>query len=210
MAIQDNKFARQNEANAKRNITHGDQMTIDQQLVRLEEDIRKLKIEFDIYFNSGGKRAPYETRNRVESVIKRLGDERSLTFAQRYQYNSLVARFVSFRELWRRTMQGREEGRDARFHRMAKSVEKVKPVPINSDFSCADVGKDIETVKNVYQALLRAKAQCGEGNDIPFQHFHQQLAAQTARLKEKTGCERVNFSVGVENGQVTFRAKGEK
>lgn len=31
---------------------------VDQQLVRLEEDIRKLKIDFDIYFNGSAKRPP--------------------------------------------------------------------------------------------------------------------------------------------------------
>src|SRR6201999_2659377 len=38
---------------------------IDQQLGRLEEDIRKLKIEFDIYFNGGTKRPPLESRARL-------------------------------------------------------------------------------------------------------------------------------------------------
>ncbi len=46
-------------------------------------------------------------------MIKRLGDDRTLSYAQRYRYNSLGSRYNSFRDLWRRTMQGREEGRDA-------------------------------------------------------------------------------------------------
>ncbi len=48
---------------------------------------------------------------RVESHLKRLGDDRTLNFAQRYHYNSLATRYASFRELWRRTLQDREEGR---------------------------------------------------------------------------------------------------
>lgn len=108
-----NKFTRQAEQNeSKRNISGEEKVTVDQQLARLEEDIRRLKIEYDIYFNGGAKRAPYDTKNRVETMIKRLGDERSLTFAQRYHYNSLTARYNSFRELWRRAMKGREEGRN--------------------------------------------------------------------------------------------------
>src|SRR5215213_435905 len=75
----------------------------DQQLTRLEEDIRRLKVEFDIYFNGAAKRPPYDTKGRVETLIKRLADERTLTFAQRYHYNSLAARFSSFLQLWRRT-----------------------------------------------------------------------------------------------------------
>ena len=81
----------------------------DQQLVRLEEDIRKLKIDFDIYFNGGAKRPPLESRARLEANVKRMADNRNLSYAQRYQFNSLVSRFTSYRELWRRTLKARGE-----------------------------------------------------------------------------------------------------
>jgi cation diffusion facilitator CzcD-associated flavoprotein CzcO len=82
---------------------------IDQQLSRLEDDIRKLKIDFDIYFNGAVKRAPLEARARLDSYIKRLADNRSLSFSQRYHFNMLVARFTSYRELWRRTLKAKGE-----------------------------------------------------------------------------------------------------
>ena len=79
----------------------------DQKLSRLEDDIRKLKIDFDIYFNGASKRAPLEARARLESSIKRMSDNRGMTFAQRYYLNTLVARFTSYRELWRRTLRAK-------------------------------------------------------------------------------------------------------
>lgn len=82
---------------------------IDQQLVRIEEDIRKLKIDFDIYFNGGAKRPPLEARARLESNIKRIADDRNLSYAQRYHFNALVSRFTSYRELWRRMLKKRGE-----------------------------------------------------------------------------------------------------
>jgi hypothetical protein len=82
---------------------------IDQQLARMEDDIRKLKVDFDIYFNGGAKRPPLEARARLDAFIKRLADNRNLTFAQRYLYNTLVARFVSYRELWRRNLKAKGE-----------------------------------------------------------------------------------------------------
>src|SRR5919198_237308 len=112
MAIKNTKSAIQNQSQVKRTVMHDEKESIESMLIRLDEDLRKLKVEFDIFFNGGSKRPPYDTKNRVETLMKRLGDERKLTFAQRYQYNSSVARYTSFKELWRRTMQGREEGRD--------------------------------------------------------------------------------------------------
>ncbi len=86
-----------------------DSVNLDQQLGRIEEDIRRLKIEFDVFFNGGSKRPPLEARARLESNLKRLSDDRSLTFAQRYQFNALVSRFTSYRELWRRMLKLRGE-----------------------------------------------------------------------------------------------------
>ena len=82
---------------------------IDLQLARLEEDIRKLKIDFDIYFNGATKRAPLESRARLEAYIKRVADNRSLSYAQRYYFNTLVSRFTSYRELWRRSLKAKGE-----------------------------------------------------------------------------------------------------
>ena len=82
---------------------------IDQQLSRMEDDIRKLKIDFDIFFNGASKRAPLEARARLESYIKRIADNRNLSYAQRYYFNTLVARFTSYRELWRRTLKAKGE-----------------------------------------------------------------------------------------------------
>ncbi|QYO67665.1 hypothetical protein [Leptolyngbya sp. 7M] len=81
--------------------------TIDIELGRIEEAIRRLKIDFDIYFNGAVPRPPLEARARLESQIKRISDNRMLSFAQRYQLNSLIARFTSYRELWRRTLKAR-------------------------------------------------------------------------------------------------------
>jgi hypothetical protein len=82
---------------------------LDIQLRRMEDDVRKLKIDFDIYFNGGSKRPPLEARARLDSLIKRVSDNRNLTFAQRYLFNMLVARFVSYRELWRRQLKAKGE-----------------------------------------------------------------------------------------------------
>lgn len=103
MALTINKLTRKENAKAEEAIE------LEAQIVRLEEDIRKLKIDFDIYFNGATKRPPLEARARLESVIKRLSDNRALSYAQRYQLSALVSRFTAYRELWRRTLKARGE-----------------------------------------------------------------------------------------------------
>ena len=82
---------------------------LDKQLAKVEEDVRRLKIEFDIFFNGAVKRPPLEARARVESQIKRLLDNRAMSYAQRYKLNGLVSRYTSYRELWRRTLRSKGE-----------------------------------------------------------------------------------------------------
>jgi hypothetical protein len=209
VGIRENKLLR---TKIKNKYTGGEtQPTPDEQLTRLEEDIRRLRIEFDIFFNGASKRPPYETKGRVETLIKRLGDDRTLTFAQRFRYNSLAARYNAFRELWRRIMQGREEGRDpvsaARASVKRETRTAVKPISV----VCADAHKEVERVKELYESLIQAKRSCGEATeDLSFARFHSLIATKADGLKERFGCERVKFSVTVESGHVSFKAKADR
>ena len=153
MPIRENKFARRarerdRDPNRKKLVYRDEQPTVEEQLVRLEEDIRRLKVEFDIYFNGAAKRPPYDTKGRVETLIKRLADERTLSFAQRYHYNSLAARYTSFMQLWRRTMQEREEGRGT-----AASARRPPSQPARS-LSASD-----------FSATMRWKREKGRSSD---------------------------------------------
>lgn len=187
------------------------QPTVEEQLARLEDDIRRLKVEFDIYFNGAAKRPPYDTKGRVETVIKRLADDRTLSFAQRYQYNSLTARYTSFMQLWRRTMQEREEcrGHGAAARRHAQPAPPEAPAP--NTFVCADARNDVATVRGIYEALVEAKRCCGESaDDLSFARFHRMVAEKSEALKTRASCDRVHFSVAVEGGRVSFKAKADK
>jgi hypothetical protein len=211
VGLRQNKLLRAKlQVQAKHKFSTGDnQPTPDEQLTRLEDDIRRLRIEFDIFFNGAAKRPPYDTKGRVETLLKRLGDDRTLTYAQRYRYTSLAARYNAFRDLWRRTMQGREEGRDPASAARAsvKRETEIEPVSI----TCRDPHKEIEIVKSLYSSLLEAKEKCGEPTEgFSFPKFHRLVAQKADGLKEKSGCERVMFSVSVEDGHVSFKAKPDR
>lgn len=84
-------------------------VSLDKQLSRMEDDIRKLKIDFDIYFNGNSKRPPLEARARLEAQVRRISDTRQMSYAQRYQLSMLVSRYASYRELWRRLLKAKGE-----------------------------------------------------------------------------------------------------
>jgi len=214
VGIRDNRLLRsKQQVKAKNKYAIGEnQPTPDEQLTRLEEDIRRLRIEFDIFFNGAAKRPPYDTKGRVETLLKRLGDDRTLNYAQRYRYNSLAARYNAFRDLWRRTMQGREEGRDpvsaaranVKKEKVTKEVEAVS-------FVCLDAHREVEVVKDLYTSLVEAKQRCGESTEnLSFPKFHRLIASKADGIKQQLGCDRVRFSVAVEGGHVSFKARGDR
>ena len=62
-------------------VLSGEVFIVTEELSQLEENMRRLKIEFDIYFNGGPQRPPADGRWRVESVIKKFADAPKLSFS---------------------------------------------------------------------------------------------------------------------------------
>ncbi len=85
-------------------------MTIDEELNLLEESVRRLKIEYDVYFGGGAKRPPSDTESRVQTLIRKFSDSSKLTSPQRFRYNGVAQRYAIFSDLWRKKMKIKEEG----------------------------------------------------------------------------------------------------
>ena len=87
-------------------------MTVDEEFNKLEDDLRRLKIEYEVYFNGAMPRPPHDTLFRVETIIKRYSSDQSkLNMSQRFRFSSLVQKFAVNNTLWRRKLQEKEEGR---------------------------------------------------------------------------------------------------
>jgi hypothetical protein len=189
-------------------------MDVDQELGNLEDSIRRLKIEYEIFFNGGSTRMPYDLRWRVETLIKKYSDNGKMTFAQRFRYNTLAAKFHSYSELWRRMIKTKEEGRppfsiptidEAGDLDAARSTEDRVICQLN----CADPEEETEKLQNLFKSLIEAKRECGEKPEtVQFQSFRKFLSEKTAKLKSQFNCETVCYIVSIESGRVKFTAKG--
>jgi hypothetical protein len=180
-------------------------MTTDEELNKLEDGIRRLKIDYDIYFNGGAKRPPTDSQWRMETLVKKLSDSSSLNFAQRFRYNTLAQRYALFAELWRQRLKTREEGP----RRSAAEVrsERKKPSPFRIDWH--DPAAEPDKVDRLFAALLEAKRKCGENTDnLAAEAFKRFVQKKTEQLKRELRCEQVEYVVEVEQGQVKLRAKG--
>jgi len=188
---------------------------IDQALDNLEDGIRRLKIEYEIFFNGGAKKVPYDLRWRVESMIKRYGDYGKMSFAQRFRFNTLVAKFHSYSELWRRNLKNKEEGKPSypgsAFADFETSVDgQSTDNRVICQLVCKDPGSEEEKVQNLFKSLIEAKRECGETPDtLQFDAFKRFLLEKTAKLKSQFNCDSVCYVISVESGRVKLVAKGK-
>jgi hypothetical protein len=99
--------------------------TIDEDLGQLERDIRQLKIEYDQYFGGGRKRPPTEIEWRIELLVKRYGERGGeLKFGQRFRFNNLTQTYAKYKDIFRKKLQLKEEGRSQRHYgAAAKAIE---------------------------------------------------------------------------------------
>jgi hypothetical protein len=175
----------------------------DQDLERLESEMRRLKIEYDIFFNGGALKPPIDTKGRVETMIKRLFDVKGMNFGQRFKYNGLVARYNVMRELWRRQTQRREESG------LPPTVEAVSAArALNIIIRCRDPKREPEKVSELYDHLLAAKRECGERvHNLSFEAFQGFILTRTAQMKRDLKADAVDFIIAVESGRVRFTAR---
>lgn len=180
-------------------------MTIDEELTKLDDNIRRLKIEYEAYFNGGVPRAPHETLFRVENTIKKYGDTSKLSFGQRFRFNQLVQRFAVNNDLWRKKLKEKEEGR-GRFGAKRREVE-AKSADGTVSVVCSDPSGEKEKVEQLLKAVVEAKRKAGESVDnIDPMAFARFVGDKTRQIRESLGCEKVQFSVSVEEGKVKLKA----
>ena len=85
--------------------------SVDRDLTRLEADLKQLEAEYNMYFSGRLPKPPWETRSRVESLVKQYDRAYIQNTGDRFRFTTLQSRFAAFIDLWDRGMRAREEGR---------------------------------------------------------------------------------------------------
>jgi len=187
----------------------------DEDLIRLERDIRQLKIEFDQFFGGGRKRPQSEIEWRIEQVIKRYGDRAGeMNYGQRFRYGNLTQTYTKYREIFHKRMQRREEGTVERhFGAAAREIEaqrarsRRRPSPPSVAITCSDLESESGKVDELYQAFREALDSSGEPVDrLSRDKFQKFLVQKSEQIRKERG-QQVEFLVSVENGKARLKAR---
>jgi len=197
-------------------------LTIDEELNQLDDNLRRLKIEYDIFFGGGSKRPPTDLDWRVQSALKRNSDSQRLSFSQRFKFNSLQQKYAIYSDLWRKKVNIKEEGfrrpqdqllsiqglrteytrqEAAKKHTVAAEWEPMK-------VKIADPTAQRDTVRVLFDALSTARLQAAEGAaPATFDSFANFVQKKTNELQSKYHCKEVEYEVEVKDGKVKLVAR---
>ena len=200
-------------------------MTIDEELDLLSTNLRRLKIEYEVYFSNPSKRPPADTEWRVVTLVRKFSDGCSdgqrMNFAQRYRYNEMAQRYAVLSDLWRKKMRIREEG----YRRPQDALLSVQGVRIAPEtkgktaaqaaapftIACSDPAQEAGAVKALFVALMEAKKavadNAGAGGSLD--SFERFVKNKTEQIRKQYGCHSVEYSVEVQDGQVRLKAKAK-
>jgi hypothetical protein len=213
-------------------------VTVEEELNVLETQLRRLKIEYEVYFSNPTKRPPTDIEWKVLSLLRKFSDGSRMNFSQRFRYNEMAQRYAIYSDLWRKKGRIREEGyrrpQDALLSvqgvRSAEEAENeqrrvygLAPAgaaaaaagateaeqPGRLTILCSDPEAERQEVEKLYQALTQAKQKAGEAGGGTFDSFQLFVRKKTEQLRKQYGCPAVEYTVETQNGQVRLKAKAK-
>lgn len=196
-------------------------MTVDEELTLLESHVRRLKIEYEIYFNSPQKKLPSDLEWKVLALLRKFSDGGGrMSFPQRYRYNEIAQRYAVYSDLWRKKSRIREEGY-RRPQDALLSVQGVRPeehqaahkiygVQAHDEpFVVTDVKTERDKVEKLFVALSDAKKKAGEKVSGSLDSFSSFVQKKTQQIRKQYGCEQVEYFVDFADGKVKLTARAK-
>ena len=199
--------------------------TIDEDLGQIERDIRQLKIEYDQYFGGGRKRPPTEIEWRIDQLVKRYSERGGeLKFAQRFRFNNLSQTYAKYKDIFRKKVALKEEGKVQRHYgaaakeieaaRAKKEIEEHAAAAAAGSgeskafrMTCSEPERETEKVEQLYQAFVHAKQEAGEHTGkMSRSSFSEFVLKKTKELQKQKNCKDVEYVVEVVAGQVKLKA----
>jgi len=186
---------------------------IQRDLVTLAADLKRLEAEYTMFFAGRAKRPPWETRGRVEALLKRWGRGLITGTSDRFRFEMLQTRFQTLIDLWDRAMRAKEEGRPGPLQQPApapaagagKAPRDPKVVHVTS---FKDPVREIDKLHVLYDSLMDARRHVGD-EVVPFHKFAALVSSQVSKLRQHGSAE-VAFRVAVKEGKVNLTVRGMK
>ena len=188
---------------------------IERGLQQLESELKRLEAEYNMFFSGRLPKPPWETRSRVEAMVKKYDRGHIQNYGDRFRFSTLQARYATFIDLWDRGLRAKEEGRPGPFvHKRPAPQIAPEPEPKKPEDRIVYVAAfqdplhEMDKLRDLYDSLAEARREVGEDN-VPFHKFAELVKGQVKKLRS-SGTPEVAFRVAVKDGKVSFTARALK
>lgn len=183
---------------------------IERGLQQLEAELKRLEAEYNMFFAGRLPKPPWETRSRVESMVRQYDRAYIQNYGDRFRFATLQTRYAAFVDLWDRGMRAREEGRPGPFAHKRSQTPAAKRADdkILHVASFRDPIREQDKLRDLYDSLVEARREIGE-DAVPFHKFAELVKTQVKKLRDG-GSPEVAFRVAVKDGKVNFTARALK
>lgn len=166
-------------------------MTVDEELTKFEDGIRRLKVEYEVYFNGSTDRPPRDLVFRVENRIKRYtGDQANLNFSQHFKLNALAQKYGVQSSLWKRRLMEKEERR-SHFARQKREMEALT-TDETVRVVCSDPEGEPEKVDQIFKAIINVQGKVGRKvENVDIARFQKYLCHKTKQMKALLDCAQI-------------------
>ncbi len=185
---------------------------IQRDLQTLAAELKRLEAEYNGFFAGRLPRPPWETRGRVEAIVKRWDRAHIDTSVDRFRFQTLQARYATFVDLWDRGQRAREEGRPGPFAQPPpKRGQEGREEPESTVLHVTafrDPMREMDKLHTLYDSLMDARRTAGD-DVVPFHRFAALVKDQVGKLRA-AGSPEVAFRVALKEGKVNFTVRGLK
>ena len=184
-------------------------MTIDEELTLLESQLRRLKIEYEVFFSNPQKKPPSDLEWKVLALLRKFSDGGRMSFSQRFRYNEIAQRYAIYSDLWRKKSRIREEGyrrpvdavlsiqglRPETHEPQHHKVYGVSHASQEGSFAVQwnDPTNETEKVEKLFVALSEAKKKAGEQVSGSLDSLSHSSRRRPSRSANNTAARRSNM-----------------
>ncbi len=202
-----------------------------EKLDQLEKQLNSLKTQYNLYHIGVNKFPPLEEYDQLQNYINQLKNKPSKNTAFKFKLNSILMRFNSMDQLWRRLNNQIERGNSKLDNYRLQKHQKIASISASEPETNSENGTEpspvsppgppplskpsslsyLKKLKTTYQDYIKAKiANREKVEKVTFGDLAKKIGNQLPKIYQQYNCQEVEFKVGKRQGKVIFQIVPKK
>ncbi len=184
-------------------------MSLHHDIETLDADIIRLKIEYEQYFMRVIKLEPIRLRDKVERKILTYSTQKTANTADKFKLNSIVAKYNSYKQYWKRVLRSMEDGTYVRKSEGGGNMPSPSAIPVKKESTTAKKPED--PIKEAYNEYIETRKKQNEPvKDLSFEKFSKNIEASKKKIEQKYKTKNVEVKISVKDGKTKLTLKARK